>query len=386
MRGIRRHLATVLVAFALAIPRAVLALPGYWPADNDNRPSNFTAPRSPARFHVKLTAEFLIRANPGLDPILVTLPLPPDLVSQKVLDWRTDPAPTREIVSVYGYRFAEFALGPGVPGQALYMTYEADVELRAVRYAVDPARILTAAAIPERIRLDYTGDGPCYRLDSPIVSHAAMLATRGEAGLLERMLGIWRDVRRRLYFKGDRRKVDAARTLEDGSGSCSEYSFAMIAMCRAAGIPARYTAGSRPRIAKGKTRGHDSAMHKTLEVYLPPDGWIPVEPSNLDRDDGVDRSGELIGTQTGRHFFFVIEPEPGLVDLDPRRNAVTDRAGGTGTVRYRSKIWADWTLIERGREIAPDEFDVIPENDEDDAPGGLNPPPVGPPGASVKSN
>lgn len=368
----------------ILVPGGASAEPGYWPADNDNRPATFTAPRSPARFHIRLTAEFLIRANPALDPIVVTLPLPPDMASQKILDWRTDPAPTREIVSVYGYRFAEFVLGPGLPDQTLAVTYDADVELRAIRYPIDPAQVQTPAAIPERIRLDYTGDGPYYRIGSPIVSRAATLATAGEAGLYERMLGIWRDVRRRLFFKGDGRKLDAEKTLEIGSGSCTEYSFAMIAMCRAAGIPARYTAGSRPRIGKGKTRGYDKAMHKTLEVYLPPYGWVPVDPSNLDRDDGVDRSGELIGTQTGRHFFFVIEPEEGLVDLDPRRNAISDRPGGTGTVRYRAKVWADWTLIEKGRAIAPDEFDVLLENDENDAPRSLNPPPVGPPGAPRK--
>ncbi len=384
MRHIAWKFAVALAVVELLVPVAASAQPGYWPADNDNRPATFTAPRSPARFHVTVTAEFLIRSNPALDSIVVTLPLPPNMHSQTVLDWRTDPAPTRELVSVYGYRFAEFVLGPGMPGQTLVVTYDADVELRAIRYALDPAQVGTAAAIPERIRLDYTADGPFYRIDSPIVSRAASLATKGEAGLYERMIGIWRDVRRRLFFKGDGRKLDAARTLEMGSGSCTEYSFAMIAMCRAAGIPARYTAGSRPRIGKGKTRGYDKAMHKTLEVYLPPYGWVPVEPSNQDLDDGVDRSGQLIGTQTGRHFFFVIEPEAGLVDLDPRRNALTDRAGGTGTVRYRSKIWADWKLMENGRALPPDEFDVLPENDEDDAPGSLNPLPVGPPGAAAK--
>ncbi|MCC6158142.1 MAG: transglutaminase family protein [Deltaproteobacteria bacterium] len=384
MRNFARKFVVAFVVAGILVPVGASAEPGYWPADNDHRPASFTAPRSPARFHIRLTAEFLIRSNPALDPVVVTLPLPPNMHSQTVLDWRTDPAPSREIVSVYGYRFAEFVLGPGAPGQTLTVTYDADVELRAIRYALDPAQVQTPAAIPERIRLDYTGDGPYYRIDSPIVSRAASLATVGEAGLYERMLGIWRDVRRRLFFKGDGRKLDAARTLELGSGSCTEYSFAMIGMCRAAGIPARYTAGSRPRIGKGKTRGYDKAMHKTLEVYLPPYGWVPVEPSNLDRDDGVDRSSELIGTQTGRHFFFVIEPEPELVDLDAKRNALTDRAGGTGMVRYRSKIWADWTLIEKGRALPPDEFDVLPENDEDEAPGSLNPPPVGPPGAAAK--
>ena len=71
----------------------------------------------------------------------------------------------------------------------------------------------------------------------------------------------------------------APAVLARGNGSCSEYSFVYIAMCRAAGLPARY-AGSV--VIRGDDASWDNVFHRWVEVYLPNYGWIPVDPSGGD--------------------------------------------------------------------------------------------------------
>jgi transglutaminase-like putative cysteine protease len=67
--------------------------------------------------------------------------------------------------------------------------------------------------------------------------------------------------------------------LERGNGSCSEYTFAYIAMCRSVGIPARYV-GSL--VIRGDKASLDDVYHRWVEIYLPNFGWVPVDPSGGD--------------------------------------------------------------------------------------------------------
>ena len=77
-----------------------------------------------------------------------------------------------------------------------------------------------------------------------------------------------------LDYVRDGRWDDAVTVLSRGNGSCSEYCFAFIALCRAAGIPARYNGGS---IYKSPTPHIDTVYHRITEVYLPNYGWVPID-------------------------------------------------------------------------------------------------------------
>ena len=71
----------------------------------------------------------------------------------------------------------------------------------------------------------------------------------------------------------------APTVLDRGNGSCSEYSFVYISMCRAAGLPTRYV-GSL--VIRGDDASYDDVFHRWVEVYLPNYGWLPVDPSGGD--------------------------------------------------------------------------------------------------------
>ncbi|MEM7812665.1 MAG: transglutaminase-like domain-containing protein [Planctomycetota bacterium] len=66
----------------------------------------------------------------------------------------------------------------------------------------------------------------------------------------------------------------AAACLRDGAGSCCDYSALFVAVCRAAGIPARMAVGY---LADGRDR-----QHAWAEFLLPGGAWVPVDTSAAD--------------------------------------------------------------------------------------------------------
>ena len=81
--------------------------------------------------------------------------------------------------------------------------------------------------------------------------------------------------------------------MKRGSGSCSEYTFSFIALCRAAGLPARYQGSI---VVRGDDASVDEAFHRWAQVYLPNYGWVPVDANRGDARSPADQArgfGEL---------------------------------------------------------------------------------------------
>ncbi|MEJ2050446.1 MAG: transglutaminase-like domain-containing protein, partial [Calditrichota bacterium] len=57
-------------------------------------------------------------------------------------------------------------------------------------------------------------------------------------------------------------------------------TFSFIALCRAAGLPARYVGSI---VVRGDDASLDDVFHRWPEVYLPNYGWIPIDPEGGDR-------------------------------------------------------------------------------------------------------
>lgn len=65
------------------------------------------------------------------------------------------------------------------------------------------------------------------------------------------------------------------------SGVCQDFAHAMLALCRAAGIPARYVSG----YIHANPRGDEQligaeASHAWVEAFIPGNGWVGFDPTN----------------------------------------------------------------------------------------------------------
>jgi transglutaminase-like putative cysteine protease len=75
--------------------------------------------------------------------------------------------------------------------------------------------------------------------------------------------------------------------LERGTGSCSEYTFSFISLCRAAGLPARYVGSI---VVRGDDASLDDLFHRWPEIYLPNYGWVPFDAQGGDKPLARDRA------------------------------------------------------------------------------------------------
>ncbi len=62
-----------------------------------------------------------------------------------------------------------------------------------------------------------------------------------------------------------------------GRGVCQDYAHAMIAVCRAAGIPTRYVSGY---VYAGADFVGAEATHAWVEALVPGHGWLGLDPTN----------------------------------------------------------------------------------------------------------
>jgi transglutaminase-like putative cysteine protease len=80
-------------------------------------------------------------------------------------------------------------------------------------------------------------------------------------------------------------------------GKCTDINSLLVALCRAAGLPARTVLGiraapSRFSPALGASGDVTQALHTRAEVYLGGIGWVPVDPADAMKlaDEGVPES------------------------------------------------------------------------------------------------
>ena len=117
----------------------------------------------------------------------------------------------------------------------------------------------------------------------------------------------------------------APTVIERGTGSCSEYTFVFIAMCRAAGIPARYVGAI---VVRGDDASTDEYFHRWPEVYLPGHGWVPFDAQGGDKPEPERQAAAYGG-------------------LENRFLITTTGGGGSDIIGWDYNTTARWTC--RGR-------------------------------------
>ena len=108
-----------------------------------------------------------------------------------------------------------------------------------------------------------------------------------------------------------------AEVLSHMRGVCQDFSHLMLAVCRSAGVPARYVSGY---LYTEKQPIGDGAMHAWVEAFLPAAGWIGFDPTH----------GLLVD-----HQYVKVAVGRGYAEVPPTRGMFRGRQEHTIAVRVR---------------------------------------------------
>jgi transglutaminase-like putative cysteine protease/sugar lactone lactonase YvrE len=218
----------------------------------------------------------------------LSVALPMDLENQRLL---TQPAFSVEPQTIatdrWGQRCAVFDLGEVAAGQKIGVSYTVDVELREVFHVIYPDEVGGLDEIPPAIRSQYTADSPRYDYGSPFMRKTVEKIVGDETNPYRIARKIYAHVIDRLHYQMIGGWDIPEVVLRRGSGSCSEYTYTFIALCRAAGVPARYQGSIAMR---GDDASIDEAFHRWAQIYLPGHGWIPVDANRGDKASPADQA------------------------------------------------------------------------------------------------
>ena len=185
-----------------------------------------------------------------------------------------------QLIAMYGWSNLE-------PGEEIRHQWSVPTTLYNIRYFLHPDSVGSLDMVPDSIMDVYTKDGDKYDIHDPVIVHAVQEAIGDETNLYWQVRNIHDYVISHIDYLNDSGWGTAPQILEQGHGSCSEYSFLFIAMCRAAGIPARFEAGGHLR---SDIPYEDTVFHRWQQVYFPNYGWIPLDCTWDDKDTHVKQS------------------------------------------------------------------------------------------------
>jgi len=240
------------------------------------------------RQRVELTHQ-LRNLGPGtLESAQIYLAVPGDSDSQALKgEARFTPKPQRIIKDQWGQRVALFQFKGVGPGKFATVTMTASARLFEVRHRIYPHLLKPLSAVPARLKKRYLVNGAKYDIKHPLIQRTVKEVVGQEKNPYFVARKLYRHVHHQMHYELAGGWNVAPRVLQRGSGSCSEYSFVFISLCRAAGLPARYV-GSL--VLRKDDASYDDIFHRWVELYLPGHGWVPVDPSRGDKASEVQRA------------------------------------------------------------------------------------------------
>lgn len=160
--------------------------------------------------------------------------------------------------------------------KCLKTEYLTEVETWDLNYFILPDWVQGLEAIPEEIKKEFTIDGKKLDIENKYIKELLSKIVGEEKNPFWIAFKIHKYLHTNIKYEMTGGWNKASTVLKRGNGSCSEFTFSFIALARAAGLPARYEAGI---VVRGDDSSIDNIYHRWAQVYIPPFGWIPVDPS-----------------------------------------------------------------------------------------------------------
>jgi len=198
-----------------------------------------------------------------------------------LIDVHFAPIPDSHSVDSYGKTFAEFTSLPAVdPGDTQSITCHGYEAIWRLNHQVAPDEVEALSSVPGPIQTLYLADSDSLHITDPEIVAAANDAVAGETNAFHMAVAIHDYVAENMTYQYPHDTPwDALEVLHAGLGDCGSYSLLFTALCRAAGVPARWAVGFYYYENEDKT-----SHHVWNEAYIPGYGWIPFDSTRDDQD------------------------------------------------------------------------------------------------------
>ncbi|MEJ2750739.1 MAG: transglutaminase domain-containing protein, partial [Anaerolineae bacterium] len=173
------------------------------------------------------------------------------------------------VTDEYGNQYAEFDLVGMPPGTEITVTAQYEVAVNEIEYNLTACQ----GNLPDF----YTQSELHIESNNPQIVALANQLAAGKTTACEKIEAFYNYIGNTLVYSYNGRNWGAQAALGPMGADCTEYASLMIALSRAAGIPARYLEGLHyfPEQSEAIAR----TEHAWLEVYLPGIGWTPMDPT-----------------------------------------------------------------------------------------------------------
>ncbi len=210
----------------------------------------------------------------------LTIPVAADFrPHQKILDIKFFPKPSK-IISNEDGKFAVFSFTSLEPGKTLRFGYNAKIAAYRLLYDVSADKV--TGNIPTEVKTWLKADSR-YPVNNKTVKALAGRLISGEPNIYYRVLKCY-DYVRSLHFELTRGAVPVVEVINKGICQCSDATDLFITLCRSLGLPARYCGG----VFLKESLNTIIDTHAWAEVYFPPYGWAPIDPT-MARFDEITR-------------------------------------------------------------------------------------------------
>ena len=244
--------------------------------------------------------------GPGkIKSLSVNVALPENRLNQKLLeDFQYNIQPKEVKTDKWGQKTAYYEFSDIQPGEEKENQITSVIETCNLRYFIYPENVGALKDIPKDIKEKYLDDDVKYQINSEVIQNVVKEVVGDEKNPYWIMRKLHQYLIGHLHYIMDGYWDTAPTVITNGHGSCSEYTFVFISLCRAAGLPTRYVGSVWNRKAEAYM---DDVYHRWVEVYLPNYGWVSTDPTHGDRKTprdqafpiGIVRNKALITTQSG---------------------------------------------------------------------------------------
>ena len=239
------------------------------------------------RARMTLTHQVKLYGQGGLKDLQARLAVPEDMPQQKITSVSFSPSDCTFEKDRWLQKVALFRYTDVPADSTVESVMQVEAEISAIRYFIFPDNCGTLDDIPADIRTRYTADGTKYMTADPYIRDLADKIVGKEKNPYHIARKVFDYVGQHLEYVMEGGWNAAPVVLKRGTGSCSEYSFCFIALCRAAGLPARYVGAF---VVRDDDASLDDAFHRWPEVYLPNYGWVTFDAQGGDKPSPRDRA------------------------------------------------------------------------------------------------